>query len=172
MFDGKEETTSSLSGDGSYCSDECTEFLKQCDIVATNPPFSKLNDFIPYIVEKHNKDCVLIVNMMSLMYSKVCKLTLQGKFNLCSNVPNGYRFKTIDGNLARVQVIGITTLNTTLDNFIKPKKTFNELQRDGKINYDDYTHRLEVQYIRNIPIDYTGEMLVPMSILFNKSLRD
>lgn len=173
LFDGKEETMSYLSSDGSYCSNECTDILKQCDIVATNPPFSKLNDFIPYVVDKYKKDCVLIVNLMSLMYSKIYKMSLQGKFNCCCHFCGGGKFKTIEGSIASVQVIGITTLNVSnIGTKRLPKKTFNELQQAGKINYDDYTHRVEVEYIRNIPIDYSGEMLVPMTILCLKSIKD
>ena len=33
-----------LNGDGSFDSEECIEFLKECDVVVTNPPFSCYSD--------------------------------------------------------------------------------------------------------------------------------
>jgi hypothetical protein len=39
-----------LNSNGSYDSDECLEILNECDIVTTNPPFSKLDDYIPKMI--------------------------------------------------------------------------------------------------------------------------
>src|SRR5699024_5581816 len=43
-----------LNGDGDFRSDECTEFLKEADIVVTNPPFSLFREYVAQLVE-HNK---------------------------------------------------------------------------------------------------------------------
>ena len=48
-YDGENTTITELQGDGDFRSDECTEIMKQCDIVITNPPFSLFRDFIKWL---------------------------------------------------------------------------------------------------------------------------
>ena len=45
------EKIEKLKGNGSFDSMECRKFLEECDIVITNPPFSKLNDFFMILDE-------------------------------------------------------------------------------------------------------------------------
>ena len=44
-----------LKGDGDFRSDECIEYMKQADIVITNPPFSLFREYVaqPYIQNNH-----------------------------------------------------------------------------------------------------------------------
>ena len=48
-----------LTGDGDFRSPECVELLKQADIVATNPPFSLIREFIAQLVEYQKQFIVL-----------------------------------------------------------------------------------------------------------------
>lgn len=50
-----------LKGDGSFASDECVAYLKQVDIVVTNPPFSKFRQFIKLLVD-YQKHFLIIGN--------------------------------------------------------------------------------------------------------------
>ena len=110
VYDGETETISQLEGDGSYDSAESTEILEHSDIVMTNPPFSKLGKFIPFVFEK-NKDFVIITNMMALMYKSVIKYSLAGKINFCSNFSGGATFTRPEGDIAQVQCVAATTLD-------------------------------------------------------------
>ena len=65
-FDGTNETVEQLDSDGSYKSKECEDILNASDVVITNPPFSKLSDYIPFVID-HNVDVVLIVNMINVL---------------------------------------------------------------------------------------------------------
>lgn len=48
-YDGEKETITALEGDGDFRSDECTKIKDNCDIIITNPPFSKWRDFIKWM---------------------------------------------------------------------------------------------------------------------------
>lgn len=40
-----------LEGNGSYDSDECRRFLALSDVVATNPPFSRIRSYLPCVLD-------------------------------------------------------------------------------------------------------------------------
>ena len=48
-YDGQTETAVRLEGNGDFKSEECTQIMNDCDIVITNPPFSKFRDFIKWL---------------------------------------------------------------------------------------------------------------------------
>lgn len=108
-FDGIAETIEELNGDGDYQSSECEQLLEQCNVVITNPPFSKLNDFIPYVMQ-HEKDCLLIVNLMAMVYRNVLPYTLSGRFAFTSRFSGGGKFKRPNGDIATVLVSAISTM--------------------------------------------------------------
>ena len=66
-----------LKGDGSFASDECVAYLKQVDIVVTNPPFSKFRQFIKLLVA-HQKYFLIIGNQNAITYKEVFPLIKQG----------------------------------------------------------------------------------------------
>ena len=45
-YDGVVERHGDLEGDGDFRSPECIEYLKRCDVVVTNPPFSLFREFV------------------------------------------------------------------------------------------------------------------------------
>ena len=48
-YDGETETITQLEGNGDFQSEECTQIMKDCDIVITNPPFSLFRQFIKWL---------------------------------------------------------------------------------------------------------------------------
>ena len=165
VYDGENETISQLEGDGSYDSVESTEILEHSDIVMTNPPFSKLGKFIPFVLER-NKDFVIITNMMALMYKSVIKYSLSGKINNCDKFSGGASFTRPAGDIVRVHCVASTTLDVF--DLVKrpPSKTLQQLIDENKIYKEDTDGIYEVKYTRNLPIDYYGEIYCPTSILF------
>lgn len=162
-YDGEQYAKTTLSGDGSYCSDECEEILESSNIVATNPPFSKLSYFIPYIFE-HNKDFIIIANLMSLLYKPIKKYALARRMNFCGTFAGGLKFKRPNGKIVSAPGIGLTTLKS--DCIVKyANYTFEKLKQLGKDEYDDTDGILNINYIKNIPCDYDKPMYVPSSIL-------
>ena len=63
----------SLQCNGDFRSPECVKLLKECDIVATNPPFSLFREFVDLLVE-YDKKFVIIGNMNALTYKNVFPL--------------------------------------------------------------------------------------------------
>lgn len=51
----KKGMVNKLKGDGDFRSDECIEYLKEADIVVTNPPFSKFIDLFSLLVKYEKK---------------------------------------------------------------------------------------------------------------------
>ena len=171
VYDGETETISQLEGDGSYDSAESTEILEHSDIVMTNPPFSKLGKFIPFVLER-NKDFVIITNMMALMYKSVIKYSLAGKINACDKFSGGAAFTRPNGDIVRVHCIAVTTLDVFDVVNRPPSKTLQQLIDETKIYQEDTDGIYEVKYTRNLPIDYYGEIYCPISILFLPYLRN
>ncbi len=54
-----------LKGDGDFRSPEAIEFLKEADIVVTNPPFSLFREYIDQLME-YNKKFLIIGNINAL----------------------------------------------------------------------------------------------------------
>ena len=166
VYDGETETISQLEGDGSYDSAESVELLEHSDIVMTNPPFSKLGKFIPFLLER-NKDFVIITNMMALMYKSTIKYSLAGKFNSCHRFSGGATFARPAGDIATVHCVAVTTLDVFDLCKRYPSKTLQQLIDENKIYKEDTDGTYEVKYARNLPIDYYGEIYCPTSILFS-----
>ena len=85
--------------------------MKKHDVVCTNPPFSRLNHYVP-LVMSYDKDVILIINMMALMYSNIKDYTIKGMFNSINRFSGGGSFKRPNGDIAYLQCVGITTLKS------------------------------------------------------------
>ena len=48
-----------LKGDGDFRSEECVKYLKQSDIIVTNPPFSLFRDWISLVIENRKQFLVI-----------------------------------------------------------------------------------------------------------------
>lgn len=170
MFDGTSETIENLDGDGNYKSPECEELLKQCDVVITNPPFSKLNDFIPYVME-HGKQMLVIINFMCMMYKNIFPYAFTGKFCIISRFSGGATFKRPNGNIAHVRASGISTMLDLALSFKWHLYTTQQLKDKGKFILADGTQTLECKYIEDIPIDYEDDIFVPISVFVRPIIR-
>ena len=59
-----------LTGNGDFRSQECTELLKEADIVCTNPPFSLFREYVAQLIE-YSKKFIIIGNMNSIKSLKI-----------------------------------------------------------------------------------------------------
>lgn len=96
--------TKFLTGDGDFRSTECLEYLKECDIVVTNPPFSLFGEFIGTL-RSYNKKFLVVGNKNAITYKGVFDLIRDNRMWLgYSNIsildlPDGTERK--DGGLSR-----------------------------------------------------------------------
>lgn len=74
-----------LKGNGDFRSDECLQYLAECDIVVTNPPFSLFKEIVAEIV-KYKKNFLIIGNQNALTYKEIFPLIQNNE------VWTGYQF--------------------------------------------------------------------------------
>lgn len=165
-----------LNGNGDFRSAECEAYLKQSDIIVTNPPFSLFKEFMSLIV-KHNKKFLIIGNQNALTYKEIFPLIQQGK------IWTGYRFGEmefmvpksseprdtrywVDRNGQKWRSMGNAMWLTNLDikrrhELLTLTKSYNPKDYPKFDNFD----AINVKSIREIPKDYDGIMAVPITIL-------
>ena len=148
-----------LRGDGDFRSVECTDLLKESDIVVTNPPFSLFRDFIGWVVGS-GKRMVVIGNLGSVMYKDIFALFKRGEIFLGIMGRIG-TFMTPDGEKS-VNGAWFTNIpNHVHKSPLELTKTYNPVDYPKYDNYD----AIEVSKTRDIPIDYDGVMGVPVTFL-------
>lgn len=165
-----------LKGDGDFRSEECIEYLKQADIVVTNPPFSKFTDLFSLLV-KYNKQYLIIGNQNATTYKEIFPYIVSGDawigykfgdmaFKVPSDtMPRKTRF-WIDETGQKWRSLGNAMWLTNLDT----KRKHQNLELTSVYNpekypkYDDYD-AINVSRVAEIPRDYTGVMGVPLTYL-------
>ncbi len=149
-----------LKGDGDFRSPEAIEFLKEADIVVTNPPFSLFREYVAQLVE-YKKDFLIIGNFNSVTYKEVFPLIKEDK--IWTGVsPRSMKFETPEGEIKTVNAKWFTNLDI--------KKRHEEMILYKKYNDDDYPefdncNAINVDKTNEIPMDYEGVMGVPITFL-------
>ena len=158
-IDGKSIKTP-LKGDGDFRSNECISILKNVDIVITNPPFSLFMEYIAQLIE-YNKQFLILGNLNAVTFRIVFKNIIENKIKLGYNILT--EFIAPNGDIKR----GAPTVwYTNLD--IKKRykditlyKLYNEIEYPKYDNYD----AINVDRVKEIPMDYAGYMGVPISFV-------
>ena len=174
IVDNEEIIVTELNGDGDFRSDECIEFLKEADVVVTNPPFSLFREYVAQLM-KYNKKFLILGNMNSITYKEIfpyiknnelwwgvslngtkCSFIVPQNYE-GSNVyeENGVRYGKVN-NAIWFTNIEHNKRNQPLDLY---KKYSNEYPK-----YDNYD-AIEVSKVADIPMDYDGVMGVPITFL-------
>lgn len=165
-----------LKGNGDFRSDECLEYLKECDICCTNPPFSLFSTLFSLLV-KYEKQFLLIGNQNAITYKEIFPYIKENKAwvgyrfgDMAFRVPNDTKPRKtrfwIDERGQKWRSLGNAMWLTNLDipkrhQELKLTQTYSE-----KIypKYDDYD-AINVSRVANIPMDYEGIMGVPITYL-------
>ena len=173
-----------LESDGDFRSDECINLLKQSDIVATNPPFSLLREYVEQLFD-FNKKFVIIGNKNSVTYKEIFPLIKDNKmWSGKTEWSGGLWFITIDGddvdrvidgvNMKNVSSVWFTNIDHGRRHQPLPLMTMKENLKyskhkeiKGKKSYEKYDNysAIEVSFTDAIPSDYDGVMGVPISFL-------
>ncbi len=167
-------TSTPLKENGDFRSEECIELLKESDIVVTNPPFSLFREYVAQLVE-YDKKFLIIGNLNSITYKEIFKLIKNNQLWLGYNnghkvymVPDDYEQKNIfigeDGK--KYAKMGNTGWFTNLDvskrhEILTLYKKYSPEEYPKYANYD----AIEVSKVSDIPMDYEGEMGVPVTFL-------
>jgi hypothetical protein len=172
---------------GDFRSPECIEFLKQADIVVTNPPFSLFREYVAQLIE-HGKKFLIIGNKNAITYKEIFPLIKENRIWLGVGFANGNAYFSIPANrvrefspgvydettgLVKFRNVGWFTnldhgrrhqelqLMTMADNLRYNKKLRGTMAYQRYDNYD----AIEVPFTEAIPSDYDGAMGVPITFL-------
>ena len=153
-------TKMKLVGDGDFRSPEAVAALSEADIVVTNPPFSLFREYIDQLIT-HDKKFLVIGNMNAITYKEVFKLIQQDKVWLGNSHPKTFRqpnntFKTF-GNIEWFTNLPHKKRNDSITLY----KTYTPQEFP---KYDNY-NAIEVSKVADIPVNYSGEMGVPITFL-------
>lgn len=162
MPDFEEIDVKELQGNGDFRSQECIEFLKESDIVVTNPPFSLFRDYVATLVE-YGKQFLIIGNKNAITYKEIFPLIKENKMWLGISSPNEYRLP--NGEITK-QVNGLCKWFTNLEHKKRnyPLDLYMKYSNEYYPKYDNYD-AIEVSKTCEIPMDYEGVMGVPITFL-------
>lgn len=164
-----------LKGNGSFDSRECREIMKECDIVITNPPFSRFRDFINQIISL-GKHFIIIGPDDAITYKEVFPLILNNRVWLGYSRPKAYKIladKADPNDKAQYEVDGVVYKKfgkTCWYTNVEHKKRIVKIPLTKRYTpeeypkYDNYD-AIEVGSYKDIPVDYDGVMGVPISYL-------
>lgn len=167
-----------LKGDGDFRSEECIEFLKEADIVVTNPPFSLFREYIAQLMA-YEKKFIIIGNQNAVTYKEVFPLIKENKmwfgvsihsgdreFRVPDNYPlqaAGYRVDETGTKFIRVKGIRWFT-NLDYPQRHETLILYRNYTEDEYPTYDNY-NAINVNKTAEIPCDYDGAMGVPITFL-------
>lgn len=163
-----------LKQNGDFRSPECIEILKEADIVVTNPPFSLFREYVAQLYE-YDKKFVIVANQNAITYREIFKFIKDNRLWLGYGFTGGaahfinkhYKDYATAWNHREgmIRVSGVTWF-TNLE--IKKRhedlilyKTYNEAEYP---RYDNY-NAINVDKTKDIPLDYEGNMGVPITFL-------
>lgn len=154
-----------LVGNGDFRSDECIEILKEADIVCTNPPFSIAREaFIP-LLYKYNKKFIIVGDLNWVAYKTVFPLIKENE--MFFGYTSVKSFITPDGT---IQSFGnkVWYTNFDIDKSHEPLVlTKNYRGNECKYPTADNYNAIVVDKVKNIPKDFDGFMLVPITFIAN-----
>ena len=172
-----------IYGSGDFRSKNVISYLKEADVVVTNPPFSLFREYIAQLIE-YEKKFLVIGNLNAITYKDIFSLIKENKIwmgttyfnggaayfygdakvfdvNKIANpknawVENGKLFWRVNG-VRWFTNIEHKKRNTPIDIY----KTYSA---ENYPKYDNYD-AIEVSKVVEIPCDYNGVMGVPISFL-------
>ena len=169
-----------LKGDGDFRSGECLDYLRQADVVVTNPPYSLLRQFVSLLVS-YEKDFLIIATVNAITYRDIFKLIQGGKVWLGVGlgraisgfiVPEHYE---LYGTEARISSRGeriVSTNNSLWLTTLDIEKRHEDIplietyvgNEDRYPTYDNLDG-INVNRTKDIPGDYYGLIGVPITFL-------
>lgn len=169
-----------FQNDGDFRSIESRKLLNSSDIIVTNPPFSLFREFLKVIME-HDKQFLIIANINAITYKDVFNLIKENKIWLGVNlgrgisgfiVPDSYDLYGLETKINEKGQKIISPNNclwlTNIVNSQYNKKivlTKKYLGNEEKYPFFDNYNAINVNRTQDIPVDYLGEMGVPITFL-------
>lgn len=168
-------------GDGDFRSEECIEFLKEADIVVTNPPFSLFREYVAQLMQ-YGKKFLIIGNGNAVTYKEIFPYIKDNKMWIGASKGMGGKamefvvdekfYDATKGTVNKIEngkcYVGVMMCCwfTNLEHKKRNEelilyKHYNPTEYPKFENYD----AIEVSKVAEIPMDYEGVMGVPISFL-------
>ncbi len=160
LLKSKKRGVKKLKGDGDFGSDECIEYLRQADIVVTNPPFSKFIDYITTLIT-HQKKFLIIGRETAVSYKEVFPLLKDDQ--IWFGYSHAKEFYRPDGTTKKFgNILWFTNLDVSKrhENIV----LYKSYNKDDYPSYENYDG-IDVSRVSDIPNDYNGNMGVPVSFM-------
>ena len=174
---------------GDFRSPECVAFLREADIVVTNPPFSLFREYLAQLVE-HGKKFLIIGSKNAITYKEIFPLIKGNRMWVGAGFAQGNAYFSIPADRAREFADGVYDKSTGLVKFrnvgwftnLEHGRRYEEMplmtmadnlkfskhkELKGNVGYGRYDNydAIEVPFTDAIPSDYDGVMGVPISFL-------
>ena len=176
IVDDEEIQVTELEGDGDFRSDECVEFLKEADVVVTNPPFSLFREYVAQLMQ-YNKKFLIIGDKNAITFKEIFPLIRKNRILIGVKPMGGSLwFPTVDSHTSKSKKMfdGVLMTEvpccwyTNIDNKKRHEKLDLYKKYYGHENeypkYDNYD-AINVDKTADIPMDYEGVMGVPITFL-------
>ena len=180
MVEDSEIIVRELEGNGDFRSEECIEFLKESDVVVTNPPFSLFREYVAQLME-YGKKFLIIGNQNAITYKEIFPyiknnelwmgLSMNGS-NRWFQAPDDYEVKSnaagykVENGKKYYFVNGVAWFTNIPHNHRnEPLDLFRKYNETDYPKYDNYD-AIEVSRVENIPMNYEGVMGVPITFLY------
>lgn len=171
--DDSEIRTYELQGNGDFRSEECIEFLKEADVVVTNPPFSLFREVVAQLVA-YDKKFLLLGNNNAITYKEIFPLIMQNKLWMGYSNNKTMEFVLSDSyekwdriengkKIGKVPAISWFT-NLEHDHRNRPLDLAQRYDPRYYPKYDNYD-AIECSKVMDIPRDYDGVIGVPITFL-------
>lgn len=167
-----------LKGDGDFRNPETIELLKQADIVVTNPPFSLFREYVAQLIE-YDKKFLIIGNLNSVTYKDIFQLIKANKLWFGQSihsgdrefrVPEDYELKAASSRIDEegnkfIRVKGVRWFtNLDYEERYEDLILHKNYTPEEYPTYDNYD-AINVDVTKDIPVDYSGHIGVPITFL-------
>ncbi|MBP5722994.1 MAG: hypothetical protein J6X18_05410, partial [Bacteroidales bacterium] len=171
MVDDSEIQVTELQGDGDFRSEECIEFLKEADVVVTNPPFSMFRAYIKQLMD-YGKKFLIIGNPNAITYKEIFPYIKNNEmwlglkstgtdmlFNvsedfaaqLVGTKKEGSGYRIVNGEiLGRASAIWFTNIDNKKRN--QPLDLYKRYKPEEIQVYDNYC-AINIDKVADIPVD-------------------
>ena len=177
IYDGVTEVTGKLNGDGDFRSEECIEYLKQADVVVTNPPFSLFRQYVKQLMD-YGKKFIIIGNQNAITYKDIFQLIKDNKIwlginsnkTMEFNIPMNYeKWDRIEGDRKYCKGPAISWFTNVPYVYERKPLILTKSYYDNPSAYPKFDNfdAINVNKVADIPYDYDGVMAVPITFLKN-----
>lgn len=163
-----------LQGNGGYETEECIAFLKEADVVVTNPPFSLFRDYVKQLMD-YNKKFLILGNNNAITYKEIFPYIKNNELWLGFSANKTMKFQLsdsyekwdeMDKNGKKYGKVPAITWFTNIPHNKRntPLDLYRKYNPTDYPKYDNYD-AINVDKVTDIPEDYDGVMGVPITFL-------